>query len=226
MVTSPVLFFPHMNQTWGYQKSLHLNQILQDDIKVCFQNGIPWTAKRGTSATSRYNNSQSQVLFQIVFLPYIARCGYTEEERLGIQFEELDKMWLVAQELVIFKWRCISLLCVWHTYSTCLKADCEFHDTDIPLAILLREELLISGNNLKLCFGEISSKKLLENMIWTYWKLWKHLWKTGLRSYSTRNKNWCEQSLGFRIWTLVKISLSCCRISLGTSLRTKDHLWN
>jgi hypothetical protein len=29
------------------------------------------------------------------FLPYIARCGYTEEERLGI-FEELDKMWWVA----------------------------------------------------------------------------------------------------------------------------------
>jgi hypothetical protein len=25
-----------------------------------------------------------------------------------------------------------------------LKADCEFYDTDIPLAILLREELLIS----------------------------------------------------------------------------------
>jgi hypothetical protein len=94
-------------------------------------------------------------LFQIVFLPYIARCGYTEEERLGIHFEELDKMWSVAHELVIFKWRCISLLCVLNTYSTCLKADCEFHDTDIPLAILLREELLISVG----C-------KQLETMFW------------------------------------------------------------
>jgi hypothetical protein len=93
---------------------------------------------------SRYNNGQAQVLFQIVFLPYIARCGYTEEERLGIHIEELDKMWSVAHELLIFKWRCISLLCVLNTYSTCLKADCEFHDIDIPSPILLREELLIS----------------------------------------------------------------------------------
>ncbi len=53
-------------------------------------------------------------------------------------------MWWVAHQLVIFKWRCISLLCVLNTPSTCLKADCEFHDTDIPLAILLREEPLIS----------------------------------------------------------------------------------
>ncbi len=34
--------------------------------------------------------------------------------------------------------------CVLNSYSTCLKADCEFHDTHIPLAILLGEELLIS----------------------------------------------------------------------------------
>ncbi len=80
-----------------------MNQILQDDIKVCFQNGIPWEAKRGTSATSRQNNGQAQVLFQIVFLPYIARCGFTKEERLGIHFEELDKMWSVAHGLVIFQ---------------------------------------------------------------------------------------------------------------------------
>jgi hypothetical protein len=77
-------------------------------------------------------------LFQIVFLPYIAR---GQEIR---HFDEPDKMWWLAHELVIFKWRCISLLCVLNTYSTCLKADCEFHDTHIPLAILLREELLIS----------------------------------------------------------------------------------
>ncbi len=105
-------FYPHINQTWGHQKSAHMNQILQADIKVCFQNGIPWAAKRGTSATSRYNNGQPQVLFQIVFLQYIARRAYTEEESLGIHFEELDIMWLIAHELVIFRWRCISLLCV------------------------------------------------------------------------------------------------------------------
>jgi hypothetical protein len=51
-------------------------------------------------------------LFQIVFLQYIARRAYTEEESLGIHFEELDIMWLIAHELVIFRWRCISLLCV------------------------------------------------------------------------------------------------------------------
>ncbi len=96
-------FFPHINQTWGHQKSTDINQILQDDIKVCFWNGIPWAAKSGTSATSRSNNGQAQVLFQIVFLPYIERCGYTEEERLGIHFEELDKMWSVEHGLVIFQ---------------------------------------------------------------------------------------------------------------------------
>jgi hypothetical protein len=88
----------------------------------------------------RYYNGQAQVLFPNVFLPYIARCGYTEEERLGIYFEELDKMWCVAHELVIFKSRCFSLPCVLNTCSTGLKADCEFHDT----AILLKEELLTS----------------------------------------------------------------------------------
>ncbi len=158
-------FFPHINQTWGHQKSAHMNQILQDDIKVCFQNGIPWAAKRGTSATSRFTNGQAQVLFQIVFLPYIARCGYTEEERLGIDFEALDKTRLVAHELVIFKWRCISPLCVLNTYSTCLKANYEFHDTDIPLAILLREEFLISVGckQLEIMFwGNISPKNDLK----------------------------------------------------------------
>jgi hypothetical protein len=28
-LTDPVLFFPHINQTWGHQKSAHMYQILK-----------------------------------------------------------------------------------------------------------------------------------------------------------------------------------------------------
>ncbi len=108
VVTSPVLFCPHINQTWGHQKSAHMNQILQDDIKVCFQNGIPWAAKRGTSATSRYNNGQAQV-----FLPYIARCGFTEEERL-------DTFWGTGQNVVGSIW-IGDFLVEMHFTSMCVK---------------------------------------------------------------------------------------------------------
>jgi hypothetical protein len=46
-----------------------------------------------------------------------------------------------------------------------LKADCEFHDTDIPLAILLREELLISVGYKQLAimfWGNINPKNDLK----------------------------------------------------------------
>jgi hypothetical protein len=78
-----------------------MNQILQDDINFLFPKWNTLSSKeRGTSATSRYNNGQAQVLFQIVFLPYIARCGVYIGGGETRHFEELDKMYVVGSTLV------------------------------------------------------------------------------------------------------------------------------